>query len=376
MKNSAPSPRIRSASAFANGLRRDKHLGPLPRGERVSAIRRRGVVLVLVLGAVAILSILAVEVSHRASLKACAVSRVERNGVFDRAFQSGIAVAQALITEGRNKHGFDYAADPWNRAVELEPEPGVRIHVTVRDEAGKLNIANALTSEADAVTTEQALRRLFQFLRMEDSTRGKEWEAVEEAVIARLGLEKKEDGTREKVAPLLTLDGLREAGLSRELVFGPLNREEEPDAVALADLFTVRGKGILNLNTAPKSLLFSLDPEFDVTQVERIAAWRGDGADDPRPFASVEDLAEVEGIVVMDTSVNPPREVRNLLRKVQDRVAVSSNQFSARIIVRYENRVREGWAFLEAEEPKQLGQRVAGRAGQLVRLKGFEEIEP
>jgi hypothetical protein len=365
---------------------KDRGAEPVPRSSLFaprSAIRDprswsrcRGVVLVLVLGAVAILTILAVEVAHRAGLSASASARAGREGVFDRAFQSGLAVAQALLSEGRSGQlGFDYLGDAWSKTVEIEPEAGVKVRVSVSDEAGKLNIASTLQTDADALQTKQALRRLFEFLRSEGSVRSVDWGRVEKALLERLGLGEKKDGEKQGVAPLLTLDGLREAGLSRELVFGPLDRSQEPDAVALADLLTVSGKGRVNLNTASKAVFYSFDPEFDAGQVERIAMWRGDGHADPRPFRRVDDLTQVEGILVVDNSQNPPIEVRNLLRNVQGRVAVQSGYFSARLVVECQGKVREGWGFFEI--PQALpGTALQAVAGQGVILTGFEEIEP
>lgn len=341
---------------------------------------RRGVVLILVLGAIAVLSILAVEVSHRSALGASATARAEREGLFERGFQSGMAVAQALLTEGRNERGYDYPGDSWNRTVDVEPEPGVKVRVTVSDEAGKLNLSTALNTEADAVQARQSLRRLFEFLRREDSAGNKDWDLVEAAVLSRLGLSERKAGVkRPDVAPLLTLDGLREAGLTRAEVFGPLNRGEEPEAIALSDFLTAVGKGVVNLNTASRAVLYALDPDLDADQVDQIAAWRGDGEQDPRPFRKVDDLAQVERIVVMDTTQDPPVEVRNVLRKVQGRVAVQGGPFSARIVVVCQGKAREGWAYYEqgqGERDSPAGQTGPQGKAQVLRATCFEEIEP
>jgi len=355
------------------------------------ARRNRGIVLLLVLGAVAVLTALAVDTAHRSTSDVTRAARAGREAGFRRVFDAGIAVGQGLVAEKRIERTCDYFGDPWHREVRLELGAGEWLALRVEDEAGKLNLLRTLAGREDGALARKSLARLFDYLRHEDPEREKEWTEAERAVRMRLGL--KEDqktgvaqpepkaGAKPAPEPApespLTLDGLREAGVPLELLFGRASREQPFGAgLALCDVLTVFGDGRVNLNTAPAAVLFALDEEYDARQVDRIVDWRGTraeagGAEKARPFRAAADLELVAGIVTRAVVDGRPVVIRNLLQKVQSRVTVRSKVFSVRMTAEIDGRLRQAWAFLEA-----LDETERPAKAEPVRLLGVEEIEP
>jgi hypothetical protein len=321
-------------------------------------MRTHGAVLMLVLCAVAILSILAVDLVHRANLESIRSQRGSRDAAFRRCSDSGFELVAGLIGEGRSTQGYDYLGDGWTRRISVALSANERIDVSVSDESGKLNLLVAM-SNADGGKTRKSLARLFAFLRGAEPKRDEAWRDAEERLRKRLGI-----GVPSSVEglnrPLYTLDGLREAGISTDVIFGAAASHEtnggEGSQFALCDLLTVFGDGKINLNTAPVPVLFSIDEEFDETLAARIAAWRtlpadtGKPADDKltyRPFQKSGELEGVEGVVVTQQINGQNQIVKNVFAKVQDRLSVSSRCFSARIVARVGERNRVAFGYFE-----------------------------
>jgi hypothetical protein len=315
-----------------------------------------------VLGAVAILSILAVELSQRARLDVSRASRSVRNGVFRRAIDSGVEIAKGLLAERRKGAGYDAWSDGWSAAVRVEPEPGIKVTVQVADESGKLNLTKAMSGAGDAADvawTRKALARLFTHLRKHDAARQVDWDSIDAAVQRRLGV-----SGGASAQPLLTLDGLRECGVPYEVIYGSPKAEGQP---ALCDVMTTFGGNRINLNTAPAAVLCALDEEYDENLVASILQWRGGevgGAPDAcLPFKTPKDLEAVEGILIRATENGQTTVVKNLLAKVETRVSSQSLCFSARITVETERGARitvetergarEAWAFFETASTAQ-----------------------
>src|SRR5258708_3316149 len=108
----------------------------------------RGIALLLVIGAVAILSILAIELSHRANLEVTRSARTSREATFRRAFDSGIEIAKAMLSERRKSDSFDYWGDGWNKQITTDLD-GAKITLWITDESGKLNISD-MSANSDA----------------------------------------------------------------------------------------------------------------------------------------------------------------------------------------------------------------------------------
>jgi hypothetical protein len=201
------------------------------------------------------------------------------------------------------------------------------------DESGKLNISRAITQPGEAAAIRLRLERLFDYLARHDPSKNRAWKDLGEKVRSRLA-------TRQT---LLTLDGLREAGLGLGQVFGQ---------EGLSRYLTCFGDGTINLNTAPRAVLYAVDPEFDDAMVDRIAGFRGKGDGEPgiyKAFQDPQDLMLVEGIVNRSVGADGQLRVdRNLYEKVKGLVTVKSSCFSVRIEAMVDGKEREAWAFFKS----------------------------
>lgn len=326
---------------------------------------RRGAVLLLVMGAVALLAILAVEVSHRAKMDVSRTSRESQNLAFERCFFSGRELAKGLLTEGREK-GWDSKAGAWSKSFAVELNAGERIRVSIADEAGKLNILQLINSAGTRLPRPDSLDRLFDYLKTEDSRRREYWE--------RMGLKVRErlDGARQY--EMFTLDGLREAGLTRAEVFGGYPAQEltsgiekSQSAFPLCELLTVVGEGKFNLNTASKAVLFSMEPRITQAQVEQIALYRGDASEgDIVPFQRKEELGNVPGFTAQTSN----DAAASLWRSVQEKVDVKSKYFSVRMLAEVQGKTREAWCYLEVPPPPYI------KPLPDIQVLMCEEIEP
>ena len=292
--------------------------------------RRRGAALILVLGAVAVLAVLAVEVASRASADTLRSARSARDAAFRRLADSGAEVARGLLLE-REPREYVYWGDPWTRAVEIRLADDARAEVRLADESGKIHVAGRKAEERGVARARVV--RLFEYLKRREPARVRALKDLEAKVLRRLAAPE----------PLLTLDGLREAGATVEDVFGP---------AGLHRYLTCLGEGRVNLNTAPRAVIFALDEEFDEAVVDRVAAFRGTGEGDKgsyKAFEDPKDLMLVDGIVVRTFENGQFRVVRNLFEKVQGFLSTTSSAFSARVSCDVRGRRRDAWVFLKPD---------------------------
>jgi hypothetical protein len=334
---------------------------------------RRGAVLLLVIGAVAILSILAVELAHRANLDVSRAARSRREAAFRRTFDSGLEIANGLLIEGRKNAAYDFAGDRWSHKTSVELGPGERVTVQVEDESGKLNIAAAMGNDDQAGSLRKSLARAMDYLRKHDPECDKQWQDIDVALRSRLGIDSKD-----RPSALVTLDGLRESGIPLEFVFGAdLNGEAGHQThPALCDMLTTFGNGKINLNTAAPAVLYSLDQEYDDDLTAQINAWRGSDSNGDssslRPFQKPEDLQLVPGIIVRGTVDGKPQVIKDLYQKVKDKIMVQSNCFSVRMIAEVDGFKRMAWAFFEVQPSAPAN----STAVTTMKLLAYEEIEP
>ena len=328
--------------------------------------RDRGVVLLFVLAAVAVLSVLAIELASRASVDTLLACRMAREAAFRRTADSGVELGKGLLVEPEAKP-FDFWGEPWHGeiAFTLTPLEGGRVRVS--DESGKIKIAVTAGQGGDTSRLGRTLRRLFEYLRRHQAGRTEELRKIEGKLISRLGLDEPKEGeSPPKPEPLLTLDGLREAGLSIEQVFGK---------DGLHRYLTCFGDGKINLNTAPRAVLYTLDDDFDVGIVDRIAAYRGDPEGEEgvyKAFQETRDLELVDGIVERTVVDGRPQFSRNLYRKVEGRVTTRSTSFSIRVEGLVGDRIRQSWAFFEPGRIERAGEKTKRTLKRLA----YEEILP
>jgi hypothetical protein len=317
--------------------RSSRRIGGIPRGAE------RGAALVLVIGAVAILLIISVEMASWASADSLRTARGRREGAFRRLLNSSGELGRGLLVE-REPAAFHFWGEPWNVEHRITLGPGEVASLRLADESGKLNIARAWTAPGERDLVRIRLSRLFGYLRRHEPLRDGEWKEAEQGLLRRM----------EDPETLLSLDGLRETGLRAPTLFGP---------DGLHRFLTCHGDGRINLNTAPRAVLFALGEAFDEALVDRIAAYRGSGQGAPgayRPFEDPRDLMLVDGIVTRLFVDGQPRVLRNLFDENAGVLGVSSTAFSIRVEAEVSDRRRQGWWFLRPD------------GGRL----GFEEVLP
>lgn len=303
----------------------------------------RGAVLLLVLGAVAILAIVAVELAGRASTETLRGTRASREAAFRRLFDSGIEIARSLLAASESETS-DHWGEAWNSRVDFALGPGESATVHLADESGKINIARAISHPGEAASIRRKLGRLFEYLRKNEDAEPEASREIESRVLERL----------KSRAPLLTLDGLREVNLTPGQIF-----EEK----RLSRLVTCFGTGQTNLNTAPKAVLYALYDGFDETLADRIAGYRGRGEGEPgayKPFKDTKELESVPGIVVRGEVEGETRVLFNHYERVGAIFSTKSDCFSVRIEAVVDGHRREAWAFFRPD-----GVRLA-----------YEEIRP
>ena len=369
---------------------------------------RKGVVLALVLGAVSLLTLVAVESAHRASLDGQRGARSTREFAFRRAFDSGIQAAKGLIVEGRKQKTFDTSNDPWSRPLKLELGSGEFVTVQVFDESGKLSLTPLLSqsatstqgtaqnsngtagatgtagtnnsnasnknSERDAAL--QGVTRLFEQLRNQDESSKTDWNTLELGFRTRLGISSDpltgtsapKDSRNASANPqpatisLVTLDGFREADLSMAQTWG----QASPDGrqQGLYDFFTLVGDGKVNFNTASVPVLRALDEKFTLDIAKSIVAWRGGDASgssespnvgngssstqssNGQPFKTLKEVEQVPGVVTSVT-VDGKLQTISLLDTLKNKVSVSSSAFSAILSAEVDGRLRTAVVYFD-----------------------------
>jgi len=327
----------------------------------------RGAVLLLVIAAVAILAVLAVELASRSSVDALQTARASRNAAFRRLFDSAMEAAAGILAEGGGKP-YDYWGDTWNREFSLTLGLGEQVSFRIADESGKLHVGSEAELRVDAHQAGSRLARLFDYLKTHEPGQAESWADVQRKVFLRLGLAYRDGRVVRALAPdpLMTLDGLRESGLRLDDVFGESG---------LCRYLTCFGDGAINVNTAPPAVLYTLDEDFDEAAVSAVVRRRGGYAGEPaeyKAFRDPKDLQDMDGVVVRSVVDGRPRVIRNLYEKIRGRVSVNSSCFSVRMAAKTNGTSRKAWAFFEAPSMADAGT-AAGRA---VRRLAFEVMEP
>jgi len=328
--------------------------------------RERGVVLLFVMGAVAVLTVIAVELASRATVDVLLASRALRESAFRRLADSGTEVARGLLREPEAK-SFDFWGERWNEEARFTLSDSESATVRIEDESGKINLVRTSGSAQEGTRLAHGIARVFEYLRRHEPGRTEELRDAEARLIARLGLLPPAPGeTPLKPDPLVTLDGLREAGLSLRQIFGERG---------LSRFFTCFGDGKVNVNTAPRAVLYALDDEIDVSMADRIASHRGDAQGKRgiyKPFEEPKDLELVDGMVERSTYDGKARTVRNLYTKIQGRISTHSTCFSVRVECQVGDRRRNVWTYLEPGREEKAGEKPR----RTLRTLAYEDILP
>lgn len=326
----------------------------------------RGVALLFVMGAVAVLTVIAVELASRATVDVLLASRGSREAAFRRLADSGTEVAKGLLREPEAK-SYDFWGERWNEEARFTLSETESATVRIADESGKINIIRNAGSSQDGTRMSHLIGRVFEYLRRHEPGRTEELRDVEVRMLGRLGLLPPSEGeTPPKADPLVTLDGLRESGLSIRQIFGDSG---------VVHYFTCFGDGKVNVNTAPRAVLYALDDEIDVKLADRIASHRGDASGKRgiyKAFEETKDLQLVDGMVERSTYDGKARTVRNLYSKIQGRIATRSTCFSVRVECRVGDRIRSVWTFFEPGREEKAGE----KPHRTLKALAYEDILP
>lgn len=312
------------------------------------------------------LAVIAVELASRATTDVLLASRASREAAFRRISDSGSELAIGLLKEPEAKP-YDFWGERWNQTVRFTLSETESAQVQIADESGKINLVRGGGSSEAAARRARTIPRVFEYLRRHEPGRTEEIRDIEARMLGRLGLLPAREGDEtQKPDPLVTLDGLRESGLSVRQIFGE---------GGLHQYFTCFGDGKVNVNTAPRAVLYALDDESDVTLADRIAAWRGDAAGKRgvyRPFEEIKDLKLVDGMVERNAYDGRARTIRDRYSKMQGLVSTRSTCFSVRIECRVGDRTRTVWNFFEPGREEVAGE----KPHRMLKALAYEDILP
>jgi type II secretory pathway component PulK len=330
--------------------------------------KSRGAALLLVLGAMAILAVLAVELSQRANLDVSRAGYHHRLARFRMGFNAGVEVARASLAQ-RREGSADHFGAGWQNLVRVELTDTDWVEIRISDESGKLQIPPLPIVQSTSIAFKASLNRLFDSLCRVEPRREAEWRETEKRLLIRTGLS---PDTVQAPRPLLTLDALREAGIDRQIVFGDNTPEGESRALALCDVLTTFGDGKININTANAAVLYAMDEELMESMAQGIVSKRGttssDGSVKHNAYQKTAEIEAIDGIVVREMVDGQLKEIRNLHTKLASKLSVQSACFSVRMTVSIDKQKREAWAFLIAPNAGS----VAGKAA--AHVIAFEEI--
>ena len=96
---------------------------------------------------------------------------------------------------------------------------------------------------------------------------------------------------------------------------------------------TIHSDGTININTASKAILESLDEDMDGTLAKSITEYRLE-----EDFTKIEDLKKVSGID------------ENLFNRIKDRISVKSTAFTIEVVVTHEDTVAKITALAKRDE--------------------------
>lgn len=325
----------------------------------------RGAALLIVIAVVALLAAIAVDMASRSHGDVMLSVRLSREAASRRLSDSGFEIARGILTE-REAPAYDHYGQDWADPVPFTLSEQEKGTLRIADESGKILVGGG-EDRPQEQDLPGMLDRLFAHLARSERGGHQRWNPIREKVFARLGLavKKKVGAAPEPARALLTLDGLRETGLTREEIFGP---------EGLHRYLTCFGNGRINLNTAPRAVLLALDEGMDEEIAEKIVRYRGDfenGRPTGIPFKEVKDLKLVEGVVEWAKD-EKARILRDLYSRISSKLSVSSDVFSARVEGSIDGKPRESWAFFKAGRT----QRANGRLSRTLKRLAAEEIRP
>ncbi len=259
-------------------------------------------ILIVVLWALAVLSLLALGFAYRCQLELRVTDfQFRRNKAL---YLAKSAVNAALLELMKDDNEYDAPGEEWHQPHYLEKEisakkderlfpdsAGISVVYRIEDEDGKINL-NSATREM----LEKAAGELTGvILDWRDPDESEEWGGAESIYyMSRNPAYPSKNGPFEAVEEMLLLKGM-----TRELFFGK-ETDSAPDdenTPGFKDIFTVYGDGRINLNTAPAEVLKAI-PGVKEATVEALLQYRRgsnqiDGDDDDRPLKEIGELKKI-----------------------------------------------------------------------------------
>ncbi len=244
------------------------------RGKSGSSLAfRRGFTLFLVIVMVAVIGAVVTASFYSSSLEASRSSLLRDRVKAYHAAVSAVKVAVSVLNQDRN--GFDGVGDDWSKPFVYSYR-GIGIGASISDECGKVNV-NSITKPVNF----KLLLRLLENLNLDSSIAYslKDWIDRDDEV-TESGAESfyyGQFGYRPSNRPFRSIYEIEYVkGIDRK-TFNTLK-----------DYLTIYGSGKVNVNSASKEVLLSLDPEMTETAVESIV--------EARPIRRLEEIKELPGM--------------------------------------------------------------------------------
>ncbi|KAF0244105.1 MAG: hypothetical protein FD180_2814 [Planctomycetota bacterium] len=256
--------------------------------------RDRGIVLLLVMLILLVLSVVMLQLAFSAEVALRSASNLSRDLENQAALRSGLGIARLMIKadiEGDLAEAPTPPLDHLGEALMQDiapykfnegPDP-TTLYLKVEDEEGKFYLP-ALVDANGVVVPEMKdrLARMLEYAAIGDD---------ETADRIAAAMDKEDKNAFDKEVPNRKLYTLKELlgvpGITDEHFYGKTVGEEKQ--FGLADVLTLYGSGKVNINTAPKPVLYSMSTTIGVSDVDGIVTAREDSDEDgnPKVFQSV-----------------------------------------------------------------------------------------
>ena len=291
-----------------------------------AAGRERGMALIVVLLIISLLAAMTVDFSY-ASRVDLTLAGLDRDTMRARTLaRSGYQFAKALLVDDQNS--YDGPDDLWARTDVLMMAQaflaeGEGLNVRIIDENSKFNL-NSLVTDRGRVNTRayEQFERLLDVLGLDSSLAASlvDWIDPDSDVTAG-GAEDNYYRSRQRVCKNAPIDSLRELvlikGYTPSVIWGDESRK------GLLPFVTIHSDNRININTAGKIVLQSLDDEITEDLAKAIISYRNSTT-----FENNNDLKEVSGVDA------------KLFARILSRITVSSHFFSQEIEAAVGNNTR------------------------------------
>jgi len=302
--------------------------------ERKHGPSRRGVALIMTLLVTALIAASALSFIRMSHLEARVADNTYALAQAEILAQAGLKAAMALLALDSNDYDANIDEELWTQFPRFAAAAGTQFQGgsftgKIEDLAGRLDLNTLVGSTGQENEDKRAqMERLFVELGLDSS--------LVEALLDWLdpdeeqrpgGAESVYYGSLDKPYPcrngsLYTLGQLTLVrGFTAKVVYERRDDEDE-ETPPLAELVTVYGDGLVNINTADRLVLMSLDPDLTDGLAREIIGHR-----ESQPFDKLDRLLQVPGVTP------------TLFNRVLKHITVKSGFFQVRVEGRYNQAV-------------------------------------